>query len=131
MNMTCLTGNLTKDPELRYSSGNNPTAVCRFTIAVNDGYGEKRETSYIPIVVFGKSAESCDRYLRKGSKAAVTGRIKTGSYTKQDGTKVYTTDVIASNVEFISGTEQAHEPQQQSFDTAPRGFEAMDSDIPF
>ena len=70
MNSVCLIGNLTRDPELRYSTGANQTAICRFTLAVNDGYGEKQRTNFIPIVVFGKQAENCDSYMAKGRKAA-------------------------------------------------------------
>ena len=108
MNSVIIIGNLTKDPELRYS-GENP--ICRFTVAVNDrrknpqtGMYEERP-SFIPVIVFGRSAENCDKYLSKGRKVAVSGRIQTGSYQKQDGTKVYTTDVIANNVEFLSSQE--------------------------
>lgn len=101
MNQVSLIGNLTKDTELRYSTGQNQTAICRFTVAVNDGYGENQRTSYIPIVVFGKIAENCDKFLFKGSKVGIVGRIQTGSYEK-DGRKVYTTDVVASNVEFLT-----------------------------
>ena len=93
MNNVNLIGNLTRDPELRYSTGANQTAVCRFTIAVNDGYGDKQRTSFIPIVVFNKQAENCDRYLAKGRRVAITGRIQTGSYEK-DGRTVYTANLI-------------------------------------
>ena len=123
MNNVNLIGNLTRDPELRYSTGANQTAVCRFTIAVNDGYGDKQRTSFIPIVVFNKQAENCDRYLAKGRRVAVTGRIQTGSYEK-DGRTVYTTDVIASNVEFLSSGQQGQGtqtgfPSQGGFDHQP------------
>ena len=127
MNNVNLIGNLTRDPELRYSTGANQTAICRFTIAVNDGYGEKQRTSFIPIVVFGKQAENCDRYLAKGRRVAITGRIQTGSYEKE-GRTVYTTDVIASNVEFLSsgqqgqGQSQGGFGHQAAFDSQPAGF---------
>lgn len=121
MNSVNLIGNLTRDPDLRYGTGENQTAICRFSIAVNDGYGEKKEVNYINIVSFGKVAENCERYLAKGRKVAIVGRIKTGSYNKQDGTKVYTTDVVASNVEFLSGQEQQKPPQGMSF-TPAQGF---------
>ena len=153
MNNVNLIGNLTRDPELRYSTGANQTAVCRFTIAVNDGYGDKQRTSFIPIVVFNKQAENCDRYLAKGRRVAITGRIQTGSYEK-DGRTVYTTDVIASNVEFLSSGQQGQEQgqggfgQQASFESQPApqapaqgapteidvpgGFTSLqDDDIPF
>ena len=127
MNNVNLIGNLTRDPELRYSTGANQTAICRFTIAVNDGYGDKQRTSFIPIVVFGKQAENCDRYLAKGRRVAITGRIQTGSYEKE-GRTVYTTDVIASNVEFLSSGQQGHGQSQggfghqAAFDSQPAGF---------
>ena len=153
MNNVNLIGNLTRDPELRYSTGANQTAVCRFTIAVNDGYGDKQRTSFIPIVVFNKQAENCDRYLAKGRRVAITGRIQTGSYEKE-GRTVYTTDVIASNVEFLSSGQQGQGQgqgsfgQQASFDSqppqqapaqgapteidVPGGFTSLqDDDIPF
>ena len=108
MNNVSLIGNLTRDPELRYSTGANQTAICRFTIAVNDGYGEKQRTNFIPIVVFNKQAENCDRYLAKGRKVAVSGRIQTGSYEKE-GRTVYTTEVIANNVEFLNSGQQTQD----------------------
>lgn len=139
MNLVALIGNLTRDPDLRYSTGSNPTAVCRFTIAVNDGFGDNQKTSYIPVIVFGKSAENCSNHLRKGSKVAVNGKIQTGSYEK-DGKTVYTTDVIANNfggVEFLSKVESIgkstsfSQNEQQSL-TEPSGFTALDDDnIPF
>ena len=147
MNSVVLVGNLTRDPELRYSTGANQTAICRFGIAVNDGYGENQRTSYINIVVFGKQAENCDRYLAKGRKVAIEGRIQTGSYEK-DGQKVYTTDVVANRVEFLGGGNQSagggsfggqqefggsSEPASQAASPAvPGGFqELQDDDIPF
>lgn len=115
MNRVTLIGNLTKDPETRYSTGQNQTAICRFTIAVNDRrknqQGEWEDNpSFIPIVVFGKQGENCDKYTAKGSKVAVTGKIQTGSYVNKDGQKVYTTEVIADNVEFISRKEEGANP---------------------
>lgn len=154
MNSVVLIGNLARDPELRYSTGANQTAVCRFTIAVNDGFGEKQRTSFIPIVVFNKQAENCDRYLAKGRKVAIHGRIQTGSYEK-DGRTVYTTDVVANNVEFLGGGQggqgtgqggqqsfggQQSYNDQQSAPAAkggedmdvPGGFQSLqDDDIPF
>ncbi|MBQ6495845.1 MAG: single-stranded DNA-binding protein [Firmicutes bacterium] len=124
MNSVVLVGNLTRDPELRYSTGANQTAICRFTVAVNDGYGDNERTSFISIVVFGKQAENCDRYLAKGRKVAISGRIQTGSYEK-DGQKVYTTEVVANRVEFLGGGGPSGSGQggfgggQSSFDSQP------------
>ncbi len=123
MNSVILIGNLTRDPELRYSTGANQTAICRFTVAVNDRRRNPQtqewedNPSFIPIVVFGKQAENCDRYLAKGRKVAVNGKIQTGSYEK-DGRTVYTTEVIANNVEFLGGQQgqgQGGYSQQSSF----------------
>lgn len=151
MNSVILIGNLTRDPELRYSTGQSQTAICRFTVAVNDGFGDKQRTSFIPIVVFGKAAENCDRFLKKGSKVCVNGKIQTGSYEK-DGRTVYTTEVIANNyggVEFLTsgqGASQgggyqsqesygmpAGQPQGgQPMDVPDEGFTSLqDDDIPF
>ncbi|MCQ2544954.1 MAG: single-stranded DNA-binding protein [Clostridia bacterium] len=130
MNSVILIGNLARDPELRYSTGANQTAICRFTVAVNDGYGEKQRTSFIQIVTFGKTAENCEKYLAKGRKVAVNGRIQTGSYEK-DGRTVYTTEVVASNVEFLGGGQGGQQGGQSSFSgqggfDAPSGGEDMD-----
>ena len=134
MNTVALIGRLTKDPEVKYTAGENPTAVARFSIAVNDGYGENERTSFINIVAFGKQAENCERFLSKGRQVGITGRIQTGSYEK-DGRTVYTTDVIASRVEFLGGraaeaddgepSRRVESPEQIS------GFEAVEGDIPF
>ena len=134
MNSVQLIGRLTRDPEVRYTTGQNQTAVARFSIAVNDGYGENERTSFINIVVFGRQAENCERFLSKGRQVGITGRIQTGSYEK-DGRTVYTTDVIASRVEFLGGrtaetddgepSRRVESPEQMS------GFEAVEGDIPF
>ena len=97
-------GRLTRDPDIRYSAGENPTAVARYTLAVdrrfrrnNDG---EQTADFISCVAFGRSAEFAEKYLRQGIKIAVTGRIQTGSYTNREGQKVYTTDVIVEDQEF-------------------------------
>ena len=134
VNVVVLIGRLTKDPEVKYTAGENPTAVARFSIAVNDGYGENERTSFINIVAFGKQAENCERFLSKGRQVGITGRIQTGSYEK-DGRTVYTMDVIASRVEFLGGraaevddgepSRRVESPEQMG------GFEAVEGDIPF
>lgn len=101
MNKVIIIGNLTKEPNVSYTTSNDPLCVCKMTVAVNEGYGDKKQTAYIPVTVFGKVAENCERFLSKGSKICVQGRIQTGSYEK-NGQKVYTTDVIAENIEFLS-----------------------------
>ena len=134
MNSVQLIGRLTRDPEVRYTTGQNQTAVARFSIAVNDGYGENERTSFINIVVFGRQAENCERFLGKGRQVGITGRIQTGSYEK-DGRTVYTTDVIASRVEFLGGrtaeTDDGEPSRRVESPEQISGFEAVEGDIPF
>ena len=134
MNNVTLIGNLTRKPEIKYTTGAEPKAVARFSIAINSGYGDNKRVDYPSIVVFGKQAENCEKYLDKGRKVAIVGRLQTGSYEKE-GRKVYTTDVIANSVEFLSSAAGA-ETEQESIDGvaggAPQGFKAIeDDDIPF
>ena len=102
MNKVFLVGRLTRDPELRYSSSN--LATMRTAIAVDRQYvrdGEERGADFINIVAFGNRAETMSKYLTKGSQIAVDGRIQTGSYDGADGKKVYTTDVVVENFQFL------------------------------
>ena len=109
MNNVVLIGRLTKDPEMGYTP-NTQTAVCKFTLAVDrQGNG----TDFLRITVFGKQAENCGKYLSRGRQCAVHGRIETGSYKNRNGETVYTTDIIANNVEFIGG-QQNQPPQGQA-----------------
>ena len=99
MNTVNLIGNLVKDPD---ATDNGNTTVCRFTLAINEGFGENKRTDYIPIVCFGKTAENCGKFLRKGQRAAVTGRLEISSYVSaKTGEKKYATNVVASRVEFL------------------------------
>ena len=103
MNKVALTGRLTRDPEIRYSTGENATAVGRFGLAVNRGFkkeGDERTADFINCVCFGKTAEFLEKYFHKGMKADISGRIQTGSYTNKDNVKVYTTDVVVEELEF-------------------------------
>ncbi len=103
MNKVILMGRLTRDPDMRYTQGENSMAVARYTLAVDrrrsnaDG---TREADFISCVAFGRQAEFAERYLHQGTKIAATGRIQTGSYTNKDGQKVYTTDVVIEDQEF-------------------------------
>lgn len=100
MNTAVIIGNLTKDVDLRQS---NAGAVAKFTVAVNRTRSKNEEgADYLPVVTFGKLAENCGMFLSKGKKVAVQGRIQTGSYENQQGQRVYTTEIIAENVEFLS-----------------------------
>ena len=118
MNKVILMGRLTRDPEVRYSQGDNASAVARYTLAVDRRFrreGDQQTADFINCVAFGRSAEFAERYLRQGTKIAVTGRIQTGSYTNRDGQKVYTTDVVIEEQEFAesksSGSNQPEQPK--------------------
>ena len=103
MNRVILMGRLTRDPEIRYSQGESATAVARYTLAVDRRFnrnGDENNADFIGCVAFGKQAEFAERYLHKGIKMLVTGRIQTGSYTNKDGVRVYTTDVVVEDQEF-------------------------------
>ena len=158
MNSVVLIGRVTRDPETRYTSGSQ-MAVCTFTIAIDrvTRQGEEKKTDFPRITVFGKQAENCERFLKKGRLVGVQGRLQTGSYTNKDGATVYTTDVVADRVEFLEwGDRQssgemsgqrsysAHreaapqyksaEPQPMSEpqeEFAPDGFTSIEEDIPF
>ena len=125
MNEVNLIGRLTRDPEVRYTQNN--MAVARFSIAIDRMNGG---TDFPSIVAFGKTAENCEKYLSKGRQVGITGRIQTGSYEK-DGRKIYTTDVVASRVEFLGGKSSDTESTAQESIDIPEGFEALDDDVPF
>ena len=126
MNSVILIGNLTRDPELRYTT-DNQLAICKFSIAVNDPFSKDAEPSFVPITVFGKQAESCNRYLSKGAKCAVKGRIKTGYYETEKG-KRFTMEVIAEQVEFLNPHAKPATPAEPP----ETGFAALDpDDMPF
>lgn len=116
MNKVFLLGRLTREPELRYTESNTP--VASFSIAVNRNFtnqaGEK-EADFINVIVWKKRAENCKNYLTKGSQVAIEGRIQTRNYDGQDGRKVYVTEVVADNVEFLSSnTHKEAEPQEEA-----------------
>lgn len=103
MNKVILMGRLTRDAEVRYSQGESSTAVARFSLAVDRRFkrdGEEQTADFINCVSFGKAGEFMERFGKKGTKFLVEGRIQTGSYTNNDGQKVYTTDVVTENIEF-------------------------------
>lgn len=102
MNKVILMGRLTRDPEVRYSQGENNMAIARYTLAVDRRFQRNSDQSadFISCVAFGRSAEFAEKYLKQGIKICITGRIQTGSYTNKDGVKVYTTDVVVEDQEF-------------------------------
>ena len=117
MNKVILVGRLTRDPDIRYTQGDNSMAVARYTLAVDrrrasaDG---QRAADFIGCVAFGRQAEFAERYLHQGTKLVVTGRIQTGSYTNRDGQKVYTTDVVVEDQEFAESKAASEGRQQQA-----------------
>ena len=145
MNKVILMGRLTRDPEVRYSTGDNQMAIARYSLAVdrrgrrdNDG----QTADFINCVAFGRAAEFAEKYFHKGIKIAVTGRIQTGSYTNKDGQKVYTTDVVIEDQEFAesknassenAGFVPADRPSPSS--AAGDGFmnipDGIDEELPF
>lgn len=117
MNRVILMGRLTRDPEVRYSQGESATAVARYTLAVDRRFnrnGDENSADFIGCVAFGRQAEFAEKYLRKGIKMLVTGRIQTGSYTNKDGVKVYTTDVVVEDHEFAE-SKNANSGQEGSY----------------
>ena len=136
MNKVILIGRCTRDPEVRYSQGENATAVARYTLAVDRQFKRDGDQSadFINCIAFGKRGEFAEKYLRKGTKIAVVGRIQTGSYTNKDGQKVYTTDVVVEEQEFA----ESKASQQNGGDSAPvssDGFtsipDGIDEELPF
>lgn len=111
MNKVILMGRLTRDPDVRYSQGANSTAVARYTLAVDRRFNrnEDNNTDFINIVAFGKAGEFAEKYLHKGTKVLVTGRIQTGSYTNKEGQKIYTTDVVVEDQEFAESKNASGE----------------------
>lgn len=102
MNKVILMGRLTRDPNVRYTAGDNPMAIARYTLAVDRRFKRENEATadFISCVAFGRAAEFAERYFRQGIRIVVSGRIQTGSYTNRDGNKVYTTDVVVEEQEF-------------------------------
>lgn len=140
MNKAMIIGNLTRDPELRKTASD--IAVCSFTVAVQRTFSrEKDEADFIPVVVWRGLAENCAKYLSKGKKVAVSGRIQTGSYEDKDGNRRYTTELIADDVEFLTPKgdggqrdNDAPPPPKESglFEDEKSDFEPLDDEqMPF
>ena len=129
MNSVALIGRLTKDPDITYMPSGN--TVCKFTLAVNR-LG-KYDADFIRIVTWNIVAENCNKYLAKGSQVGIQGRIQTGSYKNKDGQTVYTTDVMANNVEFLSKSQKRsdNKAKYEEIDDLPDEYERLDEDIPF
>ena len=139
MNKVILVGRLTRDPEVRYSQGENTMAIARYTIAVNLRFKREGdpEADFIRCVVFGRAAEFAEKYFRQGLRIAISGRIQTGSYTNKEGIKVYTTEVVVEEQEFAESMAEREHTQTPA--SAPEssgdGFmnipEGIDEELPF
>lgn len=141
MNKVILCGRLTKDPEVKYTSGATQMCIAKYNLAVERRYKKDGEASadFINCTVFGKPAEFVEKYLKKGTKVVVSGRIQTGNYTNKEGQKIYTTDVVVEEQEFAESKNQNNgayqnqaAPQKMPADTdfmsIPDSFE---SELPF
>ena len=128
MNKIILIGRLTRDPEIRYSTNDNNTAIARYTLAVNRPFRKngEQQADFLPCIAFGKTAEFAEKYLAKGMRVAIEGCIQTGSYTNQEGQKIYTTDVVVERQEFL---EKRADNGQQSPDNA-NNYDDRYMDIP-
>lgn len=141
MNKAIVMGRLTRDPEVKYSQGENSIAIARYTLAVDRRYkrqGEEQTADFINVVAFGKAGEFAEKWFIKGMRVLITGRIQTGSYTNKDGQKVYTFDIVAEEQEFADSKGQGESggsTKQTSSDVGD-GFmnipdDAEDEGLPF
>lgn len=134
MNKIWLIGRLCDDPEVRYTQGENASAVARYRLAVDRRFKRDGEQSadFIGCVAFGRNGEFAEKYLRKGMRIAIVGRIQTGSYTNKDGQKVYTTDIVVEEHEFCeskaSGSAE-NTPSSNKFPADSNGFMQIDAEI--
>ena len=119
MNKVHLCGRLTSDPRITYTPGPKPTCIAKYTLAVERKYKKGDQTADFPqCVAFGKQAEIAEKYIKKGAKIIVNGRIQTSSYTTKDGTKVYNTDVIVEEQEFVE-SKSSHQEKSSAPEPAP------------
>jgi len=135
LNKVAFVGRLTKNPEVK-TVGNNQTPVAKFTIAVNRTFKREGQPSadFIPIVVFGKSADNCGKYLTKGRLITVSGMLQTRSWEDRDGKKHYVTEVIADEVDFLSTGRKQEGEDNNNYDEEYQGFTFdpdVDDDLPF
>lgn len=143
MNKVILMGRLTRDAEIRYSQGENSTAISRFNLAVDRRFkrdGDEQTADFISCVAFGKIAEFMEKFGHKGTKFVLEGRIQTGSYTNKDGQRVYTTDVVVENIEFAESKSNsgnsgngnaAPQPAPEGADGFMNIPEGIDEELPF
>ena len=132
MNKVVLMGRLTKDPDVRYTSSENPLAIARYTLAVDRRVRKNSDDAtadFISCKAFGKAGEFAEKYFKKGTKIVISGRIETGSYTNKDGVKVYTTEVVAEEQEFAESKGSAANNQTSAESAAPQSQTAQQEDI--
>ena len=124
---------MTKDPEIRYSQGANTTCIARYTLAVDRKFKQEGQPTadFINCIAFGKLGEFAEKYLHKGVKIAVTGRIQTGSYKNKDGNTVYTTDVVVEEQEFCESKSQNNQPKHDLSDVFINIPDGIESELPF
>ena len=148
MNKAILMGRLTRNPDIRYTNGEKPVCVARYTLTVDRRFKRdgEQQADFIPCIAFGRQGEFTQKYFQKGTKIVISGRIQTGSYTNRDGLKVYTTDVIVEEQDFAESkaaagrTKETYHPEQETtakdqppvdndgFMTIPEG---IDEECPF
>ena len=131
MNKVALIGNLARDPEIRYTQAQ--IAVCSFTLAVNRQKTQNNQNpgaDFLRVIAWGKLGEICSKYLQKGRKAAVVGRIQTGSYKNREGKTVYTTDIVAEQVEFLGAPQSGQNKQRNNYPQNPQGYQQAQPPAP-
>lgn len=128
MQKTFVVGRTTRDPEVRYTTGEKAQAVARFNIAVDRAYGDG--TDFIPCVAFGKRAETIEKYVKQGTKLVIDGHLQSGNYTNKDGVKVYTLDLIVDNFEFAE-KKQANESEPKEISGFKDITFGIEEKIPF
>ena len=136
MNKFIGVGRLTRNPEVRYTQSTDGTCVARYTLAIDRRFkkDDGQNTDFIPCVCFGKSAQFAEKYLVKGTKIAITGRIQTGSYTNREGNKVYTTDIVVEDQEFVESKKDSttdEKPQPKKDDGFMQIDESAVEELPF
>ena len=131
MNKVIIIGRVVRDAEIRYSQGASSTCIARYTLAVDRKFKQEGQPTadFINCIAFGKLGEFAEKYLHKGVKIAVTGRIQTGSYKNKDGNTVYTTDVVVEEQEFCESKSQQSSSQQQPAQSVDMGFMNIDTDM--
>ena len=138
MNVVVLMGRLTRDPDIRQSQGENPVVVARYTLAVDRRFAKdgQDKADFVSMISFGKTAEFIEKYVHKGTKLVVRGRIQTGSYINKDNVKVYTTDVVGEEVNFAESKKTSESQATESVDiSADDGFvnvpDGINEELPF